>query len=450
MPAPLRPQPARSAAAASVRSVDRYFELKSEIHKKLIGALNMERVNSIPKDRLRVEIGRVVERLLDDERVPMTTAEQNKIIEEVLDEVLGLGPLEPLLKEPTISDILVNRYDKVYIERGGKLALTQVRFKDNNHLLHIIEKIVSQVGRRIDEAQPIVDARLPDGSRVNAIIPPLALDGPSLSIRRFGRHVITADEMIANHTVMPGMLRFLAACVQAKATILISGGTGSGKTTTLNALSRYIPEEERIVTIEDTAELQLQQRHVVKFETRPPNLNKEGGINQRQLVRTALRMRPDRIIVGECRGAEALDMLQAMNTGVEGSMTTVHANTPKDAFSRLESMILMADLEIPTRVIVQQLASAIKLVVQVSRLQDGTRKLLYISEVLGAEGDHVIVEDVFRFERTGVSEAGKVQGYFHCVNNAPKILDRLKIAGVKLDPAVFNERLEVNLSSHGD
>ena len=445
MPAPPRPQPARSPSAASVRSVDRYFELKSEIHKKLIGALNMERVNSIPKERLRVEIGRVVERLLDDERVPMTTSEQNKIIEEVLDEVLGLGPLEPLLKEPTISDILVNRYDKVYIERGGKLALTQVRFKDNNHLLHIIEKIVSQVGRRIDEAQPIVDARLPDGSRVNAIIPPLALDGPSLSIRRFGRHVITADEMIANHTVMPGMLKFLAACVRSKGTVLISGGTGSGKTTTLNALSRYIPEEERIVTIEDTAELQLQQRHVVKFETRPPNLNKEGGVNQRQLVRTALRMRPDRIIVGECRGAEALDMLQAMNTGVEGSMTTVHANTPKDAFSRLESMILMADLEIPTRVIVQQLASAIKLVVQVSRLQDGTRKLLYISEVLGAEDDHVVVQDVFRFERTGVSEAGKVQGYFHCVNKAPKVLERLRIAGVKLDPSVFEERLEINL-----
>jgi pilus assembly protein CpaF len=375
----------------------------------------------------------------------MTTAEQNKIIEEVLDEVLGLGPLEPLLKEPSISDILVNRFDKVYIERAGKLALTQVRFKDNNHLLHIIEKIVSQVGRRIDEAQPIVDARLPDGSRVNAIIPPLALDGPSLSIRRFGRHVITAEEMIGNHTVMPGMLKFLAACVRAKSTILISGGTGSGKTTTLNALSRYIPEDERIVTIEDTAELQLQQRHVVKFETRPPNLNKEGGINQRQLVRTALRMRPDRIIVGECRGAEALDMLQAMNTGVEGSMTTVHANTPKDAFSRLESMILMADLEIPTRVIVQQLASAIKLVVQVSRLQDGTRKLLYISEVLGAEEDHVIVQDIFRFERTGVSDAGKVQGYFHCVNNTPKVLERLKIAGVKLDTSVFDERLEVNL-----
>ncbi len=432
------------ATAGAVRTVDRYFELKSEIHKKLVGALNMERVNALPRERLRSEIGRVVERLLDDERVPMTTSEQNKIIEEVLDEVLGLGPLEPLLKEPSISDILVNRFDRVYIERGGKLALTQVRFKDNAHLLHIIEKIVSQVGRRIDESMPIVDARLPDGSRVNAIIPPLALDGPSLSIRRFGRHVITADEMVGYRTVMPGMLKFLAACVQSKATILISGGTGSGKTTTLNALSRYIPEDERIVTIEDTAELQLQQRHVVKFETRPPNLNKEGGINQRILVRTALRMRPDRIIVGECRGAEALDMLQAMNTGVEGSMTTVHANTPKDAFSRLESMILMADLEIPTRVIVQQLASAVKLVVQVSRLQDGTRKILYVSEVQGATEDHVMVSDIFRFERTGVNEAGKVEGYFHCVDKAPKILERLRIAGIPLDPSVFEERMDVN------
>ena len=317
-----------SAGAPPPRLMDRNFELKSQIHRKLIGVLNLERVASIPKDRVRMEIGRVVEGLLEEERVPMTTAEQTKIVEEVLDEVLGLGPLEPLLKEPSISDILVNRHDKVFIERGGKLSETSVRFKDDAHLLHIIEKIVSQVGRRIDEAQPIVDARLSDGSRVNAIIPPLALDGPCLSIRRFGRHVITQEEMIAYKTVTPGMLKFLAACVQAKTTVLISGGTGSGKTTTLNALSRFIPEEERIVTIEDTAELQLQQRHVVKFETRPPNLNKEGGINQRQLLRTALRMRPDRIIVGECRGAEALDMLQAMNTGVEGSMSTVHANTP--------------------------------------------------------------------------------------------------------------------------
>src|SRR5512141_689847 len=358
----------------------------------------------------------------------MTTAEQTKIVEEVLDEVLGLGPLETLLKEPTISDILVNRYNKVFIERNGKLSETSVRFKDDSHLLHIIEKIVSQVGRRIDEAQPIVDARLQDGSRVNAIIPPLALDGCCLSIRRFGRHVITQDEMIQFKTVTQGMLRFLAACVQSKTTVLISGGTGSGKTTMLNALSRFIPEEERIITIEDTAELQLQQRHVVKFETRPPNLNKEGGINQRQLVRTALRMRPDRIIVGECRGPEALDMLQAMNTGVEGSMSTVHANSPRDAFSRLETMVMMADLEIPTRVILQQLSSAIKLVVQLTRLQDGTRKMVATSEVLGVHEERVDMQDIFLFERTGVNDAGKVQGCFHGTGVTPRLMERLRVS----------------------
>ena len=441
-----RPQPSRTSGgpASLSRIADRYFELKSEIHRKLIGVLNLERVSSVPKDRIRAEIGRVVERLLEDERVPMTTAEQNKIIEEVLDEVLGLGPLEPLLKEPSISDILVNAYNKVYIERNGKLVLTQVRFKDNAHLLHIIEKIVSQVGRRIDEAQPIVDARLPDGSRVNAIISPLALEGPSLSIRRFGRHVITSDEMIANKTIMPGMLKFLAACVQAKTTILISGGTGSGKTTTLNALSRFIPEDERIITIEDTAELQLQQRHVVKFETRPPNLNKEGGINQRHLVRTALRMRPDRIIVGECRGAEALDMLQAMNTGVEGSMSTVHANTPRDAFSRLEAMVLMADLDIPSRVILQQLASAIKMVVQIARLQDGSRKIVSIAEVHGVKDDRIDVQDIFLFERTGVTDAGKVQGRFRSSGIAPCILERLRVGGIEVPKSIFDEVLDVN------
>jgi pilus assembly protein CpaF len=429
----------------AARSADRYFELKSEIHRKLIGVLNLDRVSSIPKDRVRAEIGRVVERLLEDERVPMTAAEQNKMVEEVLDEVLGLGPLEPLLKEPTISDILVNRFNKVFIERNGKLSETQVRFKDDGHLLHIIEKIVSQVGRRIDEAQPIVDARLPDGSRVNAIIPPLALDGPCLSIRRFGRHVITQEEMLKYKTMMPSMLKFLAACVESKTTILISGGTGSGKTTMLNALSRFIPEEERIVTIEDTAELQLQQRHVVKFETRPPNLNKEGGINQRQLLRTALRMRPDRIIVGECRGAEALDMLQAMNTGVEGSMSTVHANTARDAFSRLETMVMMADLEIPTRVILQQLASAIKIVVQVSRLQDGTRKILSISEVLGVKDDTVDLQEVFTFERTGVTDSGKVQGTFRSCGVRPKILDRLRVTGINLPDSIFDETVGVNI-----
>jgi pilus assembly protein CpaF len=441
-----RPMPMRGGPPTMAgRSADRYFELKSGIHRKLIGVLNLERVSSIPKDRLRAEIGRVVERLLDEERVPMTTAEQTKIVEEVLDEVLGLGPLETLLKEPTISDILVNRYNKVFIERNGKLSETQVRFKDDAHLLHIIEKIVSQVGRRIDEAQPIVDARLQDGSRVNAIIPPLALDGPCLSIRRFGRHVITQDEMLEYKTITPGMLRFLSACVQSKTTVLISGGTGSGKTTMLNALSRFIPEEERIVTIEDTAELQLQQRHVVKFETRPPNLNKEGGINQRMLLRTALRMRPDRIIVGECRGAEALDMLQAMNTGVEGSMSTVHANTPRDAFSRLETMVMMADLEIPTRVILQQLSSAIKLVVQVSRLQDGSRKILAISEVLGVKDEKVDLQDIFVFERTGVNDAGKVEGRFKATGVQPKMLERLRVSGIHLPPSIFEEVVNVNI-----
>lgn len=429
----------------AARSADRYFELKSQIHRKLIGVLNLDRVSSIPKDRVRAEIGRVVERLLDEERVPMTTAEQTKIVEEVLDEVLGLGPLETLLKEPTISDILVNRYNKVYIERNGKLSETTVRFKDDAHLLHIIEKIVSQVGRRIDEAQPIVDARLQDGSRVNAIIPPLALDGPCLSIRRFGRHVITQEEMLQFKTLTPGMLRFLAACVQSKTTILISGGTGSGKTTMLNALSRFIPEEERIITIEDTAELQLQQRHVVKFETRPPNLNKEGGINQRQLLRTALRMRPDRIIVGECRGAEALDMLQAMNTGVEGSMSTVHANTPRDAFSRLETMVMMADLEIPTRVILQQLASAIKMVVQVSRLQDGTRKMISISEVLGVRDEKLQMQEIFTFDRVGVTDAGKVQGRFRATGVSPRILERLRVSGIQVPHNIFEETVSVNL-----
>jgi pilus assembly protein CpaF len=428
----------------AARSADRYFELKSEIHRKLIGVLNLERVSSIPKDRVRSEIGRVVERLLEEERVPMTAAEQNKIIEEVLDEVLGLGPLEPLLKEPSISDILINRHNKIFIERNGKLSESHVRFKDDAHLLHIIEKIVSQVGRRIDEAQPIVDARLPDGSRVNAIIPPLALDGPCMSIRRFGRHVITQEEMIQYKTIMPGMLKFLAACCQAKCTILISGGTGSGKTTMLNALSRFIPEEERIITIEDTAELQLQQRHVVKFETRPPNLNKEGGINQRQLLRTALRMRPDRIIVGECRGAEALDMLQAMNTGVEGSMSTVHANTPRDAFSRLETMVMMADLEIPSRVILQQLSSAIRIVVQLSRLQDGTRKILSIAEVLGVENDAIKLQEVFTFERMGVTDAGKVQGRFRSTGVTPKVLERLRVSGISLPQSIFDEVLNVN------
>ncbi len=437
--------PLAAGPPAAGRPSDRTMEIKSEIHRKLLGVLNLEKVSSIPKERLRAEIGRVVERLVDDERVPMTTADTNRLVEEVLDEVLGLGPLEPLLKDPSISDILVNKYDKVYIERGGRLQLTPVRFRDNVHLLHIIEKIVSQVGRRVDEAQPIVDARLADGSRVNAIIPPLTLDGPAMSIRRFGRHVITSEEMLDFKTLSPAMLRFMAACAQAKVSTLVSGGTGSGKTTMLNALSRFIPEEERIVTIEDTAELQLQQRHIVKFETRPSNLNKEGGINQRQLLRTALRMRPDRIIIGECRGAEALDMLQAMNTGVEGSMTTIHANSPRDAFSRLQSMMLMADIEMPARVLVQQMSNAIKLVLQLARLQDGTRKVMTVAEVVGVEEERVKTKDIFVFERTGVSDQGKVQGRFKWTGYKPKAMDRFRMMGVAVPESIWDEVVNVNL-----
>ncbi len=441
------PTPPRAPlSATAVRAADRIFELKSEIHRKLIGVLNLERVSSIPKDRVRAEIGRVVERLLADERVPMTAAEQDRIIEEVLDEVLRVGSLGAASEGAVHLRHSGQRLrQSLYRAWRKAVARTAVRFKDNAHLLHIIEKIVSQVGRRIDEAQPIVDARLLDGSRVNAIIPPLALDGPSLSIRRFGRYVITSDEMVANHTLTHGMLRFLAACVQAKTTILISGGTGSGKTTMLNALSRFIPEEERVITIEDTAELQLQQRHVVKFETRPPNLNKEGGISQRTLMRTALRMRPDRIIVGECRGAEALDMLQAMNTGIEGSTSTVHANSPRDAFSRLEAMVLMSDIEIPSRVILQQLANAIRMVVQVSRLRDGSRKIVSIAEVRGIKDDRIDVRDIFLFERVGVTDAGKVKGRFRSSGERPKVLERLKVYGIEIPSSIFDEVVEVNL-----
>jgi len=422
---------------------DRHFELKSDIHKKLIGVLNYEQLSSVPKDRMRSEIGRIVERLLEEERVPMNVVEQNRLIEEVLDEALGLGPIEPLLKEPSISDILVNRHDRVFIERHGKLALTRVRFKDDAHLMHIIEKIVSQVGRRVDEAQPIVDARLPDGSRVNAIIPPLAIDGPSLCIRRFGRHVITDEEMLRNRTLTPVMLRFLRACVQARCPVLISGGTGSGKTTMLNALSRAIPEDERVITIEDTAELQLQQKHVVKLETRPANIERQGAVNQRQLLRAALRMRPDRLIVGEVRGAEALDMLQAMNTGVEGSMSTVHANTPRDAFSRLENMVLMADLEMPVRAILQQLASAIQIVIQLSRLSDGSRRVVSIAEVAGIKNELIELNEVCEFKRTAVSGSGLVLGRFEWSPEPPAVLTRLEVSGIELPEGIFREVVEI-------
>src|SRR3954454_23211765 len=424
---------------------DRWFELKSQVHQKLVNSLTPDQLKNLTKDSVRGQVGTVVEKLVIDEALPMTMGERERLIEEILDEVFGLGPLEGLLKDPTISDIMVNGFDNVYVERGGRLVEANIRFKDGAHVHMIIERIVSAIGRRIDDSSPIVDARLADGSRVCAVIPPLSLIGPVMSIRRFGKKLLTSDDLVKNHTMSKGMLALRKGCAEARLNMIISGGSGSGKTTMLNTLSRFIPEEERIVTIEDTAELQLQQRHVVKFETRPPNLNKEGGINQRQLLRTALRMRPDRIIVGECRGAEALDMLQAMNTGIEGSMSTVHANTPKDAFSRLETMVMMADLEIPTRVILQQLVSAIKLVLQVSRLQDGTRKILSISEVLGVRDERVQLQEIFTFERTGVSDAGKVQGTFRATGVMPKILDRLKVSGIQLPQNIFEESVSVNL-----
>ncbi len=355
----------------------------------------------------------------------------------------GFGPLEPLLKDPSVSDILVNRFDRVYVERAGKLEITGLSFKDNQHLMQIIDRIVSRIGRRVDESSPMVDARLQDGSRVNAIIPPLALDGACLSIRRFGRDPVTARNMIENKTLTDAMLELLSAMVKGRLNLLISGGTGAGKTTLLNVLSGYIPNSERIVTIEDAAELQLKQEHVVRLETRPPNIEGKGAVRMRQLVINSLRMRPDRIVVGEVRGEEAFDMLQAMNTGHEGSLTTVHANSPRDALNRVENMVSMANLSIPERAIRQQVANAIHAVVQIARLADGTRKVITISEILGMEGDMVIMQDVFVFERSGIDEGGHVRGVFHSMGGPPQFADRLATAGCRLNPKIFESRLEV-------
>src|SRR5437899_2498650 len=398
---------------------DRWFEIKSKIHHKLLSSLNPEQLRTLNKESVRVQIGSVVERLVVDEGIPMTLAERERVIEEILDEVFGLGPLEPLLKDPSISDIMVNGFDNVYIERGGRVVETNIRFKDQNHVRMIIERIVSAVGRRIDDSSPIVDARLADGSRVCAVIPPLSLIGPVMSIRRYGKKVLSTEDLLKNETFTTGMLDFLSGCVEARLNIVISGGSGSGKTTMLNTLSRFIPEEERIVTIEDTAELNLQQNHVVRLETRPANIEGAGAITQRDLLINTLRMRPDRIIVGESRGPEALDMLQAMNTGHDGSMTTVHANTTRDAFSRLETMVMTASQHVPDKVIRQQLASAIHIVLQCARLADGTRKVVGISEVVGVEHDQVEMQDVFEFERSGISSRGKVLGSFRATGAHP-------------------------------
>jgi len=380
--------------------------VKATIHRKLLQKLNLDRLTEIRREDVRREVAQILEALVVGESTPMNLQERERLAQEVLDEVFGLGPLEPLLADPTVSDILVNTHKHVYVERRGILEMTGVQFRDDIHLMSIIDRIVSAIGRRVDESSPMVDARLADGSRVNAIIPPLAVDGPCLSIRRFGRDRLTAEDLIENHTLTRPMLDLLAGCVKARLNILISGGTGAGKTTLLNVLSSYISDRERIVTIEDAAELQLRQQHVVRLETRPPNIEGKGAIQQRQLVINSLRMRPDRIIVGEVRGEETLDMLQAMNTGHDGSLTTIHANSPRDALSRLETMVAMASLNIPENATRRQISSALDLVVQVGRLSDGTRKVTSVCEIIGMEGDVVTMQDIFVFQKWGVKENG--------------------------------------------
>ena len=420
-----------------------YQQVKADLHRKILDRLDLEKLGRTTGDSAREEVLVLIRSSVNSEAVPLSFAEREQLSREILDEIFGLGPLEPLLKDPTISDILVNRFDRVYVERGGKLEITGLSFKDNQHLMQIIDRIVSRIGRRVDESSPMVDARLQDGSRVNAIIPPLALDGACLSIRRFGRDPITARNMLDNKTLTEPMLELLSAIVKGRLNVLISGGTGAGKTTVLNVLSGYIPNSERIVTIEDAAELQLKQEHVVRLETRPPNIEGKGSVRMRQLVINSLRMRPDRIVVGEVRGEEAFDMLQAMNTGHEGSLTTVHANSPRDALARVENMVSMANLNIPERAIRQQISNAVHAVVQVARLSDGSRKVITISEVTGMEGEMIALRDVFVFDRSGIDESGKVRGVFHSTGHPPHFAERLATAGCRLSPALFESRMEV-------
>jgi pilus assembly protein CpaF len=420
-----------------------YQQVKGDLHRKILDRLDLEKLGRTPSDAARDEVLLLIRNTINSEAVPLSFAERERLAREILDEIFGLGPLEPLLKDNTVSDILVNRFDRVYVERAGKLEPTGLSFKDNAHLMQIIDRIVSRVGRRVDESSPMVDARLADGSRVNAIIPPLAIDGPCLSIRRFGRDPVTARNMIENATLTEPMLELLSAMVKGRLNILISGGTGAGKTTLLNVLSGYIPNSDRIVTIEDAAELQLKQEHVVRLETRPPNIEGKGAVRQRQLVINSLRMRPDRIVVGEVRGEEAFDMLQAMNTGHEGSLTTVHANTQRDAIARLENMFSMANLNIPERAVRQQLVSAIQGVVQIARLSDGTRKVISISEVVGMEADMILMQDIFVFERQGIDETGKVRGVFKATGIRPKFAEKLAIAGCKLRASLFESKVDI-------
>lgn len=426
---------------SSERNGKTFEELKRSIHGKLVDKLDLSRVSDLAGDTLRREIRLVVERLCDTENPLLNRMERERLIDEVLDETFGFGPLEVLLKDPTISDILINGPHKIYVERRGKLEKTDVKFRDNEHLLQIIDRIVSKVGRRVDETSPMVDARLPDGSRVNAIIPPLALDGPSMSIRRFGANPLKLEDLLNYKAFSPEMAMLMEACIKARLNLVISGGTGCGKTTLLNTLSSFIPHDERVVTIEDAAELQLQQDHVVRLETRPANIEGKGAVLTRDLVRNALRMRPERIIIGECRGAESLDMLQAMNTGHSGSMTTLHANTPRDAQARLETMIMMAGMELPIKAMRQQISSAVDLIVQANRLQGGPRKVTSITEVLGMEGEVIIMQEIFRFKQLGIDQNGRCYGQFEATGVRPTFITRLEAAGIKLPTNMFQERV---------
>jgi len=415
-----------------------YAELKKTMHQMILDRIDLERLKRLTSEQFKHELALLVQRIIEEERIVLNQQERHHLVLDIQHEMLGFGPLEPLLNDPTVSDILVNTFDKVYVERRGRLELTDVSFHDNAHLMKIIEKIVSRVGRRVDESSPMVDARLPDGSRVNAIIPPLAVDGPLVSIRRFGATPLTVPNLLDYKSVTPPMIKVLESLGLAKVNILISGGTGSGKTTMLNLISGFIPSNERIVTIEDAAELQLRQPHVVRLETRPPNIEGKGEVTQRALVRNSLRMRPDRIILGEVRGPEALDMLQAMNTGHEGSLATIHANTPRDALARLENMVGMAGVSLTPRAIRQQIASAITVILQASRLADGTRKVVSMQEITGMEGDIISMQEIFRFEQTGIDADGKVQGHFCATGVRPRFADRLRMFGAAVPEDTFD------------
>jgi pilus assembly protein CpaF len=431
----------RTDARTDARTTDELRRLKAQLHHQLVSGLDLAALGAIGREELRMEVRRAADDLCQRSNNLLNRAERERLVNEVLDETFGLGPLEPLMRDPTVSDILINGHSTVYVERNGVLEQAPVSFSDDRHLLHIIQRIVGQAGRRVDETSPMVDSRLPDGSRINAIIPPLALDGALVSIRRFGAKPITAADLIGKKSLPLEMLDFLAAAVKARMNILVSGGTGSGKTTLLNVLSAFIPNEERVITIEDAAELRLQQKHIGRLETRPQNVEGVGEVSTRDLVRNALRMRPDRVIIGECRGAEALDMLQAMNTGHEGSLTTIHANDTRDALSRLEIMVGMAGFDLPIWVIRRQIASAIHIIVQVSRLMGGARKVVKISEVTGMEGDNLVMHDLFVFKQTGVDERRVAQGYFQSTGIRPHCLERLVALGASLPHEMFERRV---------